>query len=158
MQTEGVKKKPSTKKNQPTTKQTKLRKTKVGESSTTILEYSCKGSSHCKLPKMLSGILVLYLLVIPPTSCITLTLTTLMFRWHISLWTSDMKQMPYKRPLKVHEVQELRKKAAMLLVEKDLKPIFLRRKTWIKKILYTCGFHFAKIICEWKKGLYKQQN
>lgn len=39
-----------------------------------------------------------------------------------------MKQMPYERPSEIPEVQELRKKAAMLLLEKDLKPIFLRKK------------------------------
>lgn len=97
---------------------------------------------------MLSDVLVLYLLVIPPTSCITLTT---LIRWHTSTWTSDMKQMPYKTTLKIPEVQELRKKAAVLLVEKDLKPTFVRKKTWGKKILCTCRYHFAKMMYGWKK-------
>lgn len=44
-----------------------------------------------------------------------------------------MKQMPYEIPLKISEVQELRKKAAVLLVEKDFKPIFLRKKNMGQK-------------------------
>lgn len=80
-----------------------------------------------------------------------------MFEWHISIWTSDMKQMPYERPLKIPEVQELGKKAAMLSVEKDLKPIFVRKKTCQKDSVHMWISFYQDNL--WvKKGLYKQQN
>lgn len=146
MQTECVKKK-STKKTP--TKQ----KNKGGRKQHHHIRTFMQRELPLKTSKMLSDILVLYLLGIPPTSCIILMLTTLMFRWHISIWTSDMKQMPYERPSEIPEVQELRKKAAMLLLEKDLKPIFLRKKKKSQRDSTCVWISFCHYnLCVEKKG------